>query len=221
GNKFLLKNGLISITGGLILYVKYIKRFIDIVLSVIAIIIFFPMMLIVAILVRLNLGKPIIFKQDRVGLNERIFTLYKFRSMSDKTDEFGELLPKNNRLTKFGKIIRSTSLDELPELFNILKGDMSIIGPRPLLVEYLPRYNNHQKTRHNISPRLSSYAAVNGRASLDWETSVDLDVWYVDNVTFWLDIKIIIKTIVTVFKRENINSDRGKFKGNENGKQGE
>lgn len=203
------------------MYVKYIKRFIDIVLSVIAIIIFFPMMLIVAILVRLNLGKPIIFKQDRVGLNERIFTLYKFRSMSDKTDEFGELLPKNNRLTKFGKIIRSTSLDELPELFNILKGDMSIIGPRPLLVEYLPRYNNHQKKRHNIRPGLTSYAAANGRASLDWETSLDLDVWYVDNVTFWLDIKIIIKTIVTVFKRENINSDRGKFKGNENGKQGE
>src|SRR5699024_2645949 len=129
--------------------------------------------------------------------------------------EFGELLPKNNRLTKFGKIIRSTSLDELPELFNILKGDMSIIGPRPLLVEYLPRYNNHQKKRHNIRPGLTSYAAANGRASLDWED------WYMDNVTFLLDNKIIIKTIVTVFKRENINSDRGKFKGNENGKQGE
>lgn len=193
----------------------------DILLSTIAVIISLPIMLMVAILVRINLGKPIIFKQERVGVNEKIFTLYKFRSMSDRTDEFGELLPKNDRLTKFGKILRSTSLDELLEFFNILKGDMSIIGPRPLLVEYLPRYNNHQKQRHNIRPGLTSYAAANGRASLDWETSLDLDVWYVKNVTLWLDIKIIIRTIVTVFKREDINSDRGKFKGNKNEKQGE
>src|SRR5699024_1498279 len=152
-------------------------------------------------------------------LQGNIFTLYKFRSMTNETNEEGELLPNKLRLTKFGKLLRSTSLDELPELFNILKGDMSIIGPRPLLEEYIPRYSDEQMKRHNMRPGLTSLTAVNGRATLSWEDRLEMDVWYVHNVTFLLDLKILLKTITTVFKRENISSDRGKFLGNENKKE--
>ena len=170
-------------------------------------------MLLVALFVRVNLGSPVIFTQERAGLNGEIFKLYKFRSMTNEVDEHGNLLPNNKRLTKFGKILRSTSMDELPELFNILKGDMSFVGPRPLLTEYLPRYSDEQKKRHNVRPGLTSLTAVNGRASLSWDERLKMDVWYVRNLSFLLDFKIIIKTFITVFKRENISGDRGKFMG--------
>jgi len=174
-------------------------------------------MLIIALLVRIKLGSPVIFKQKRPGLNEKIFTLYKFRTMTDERDENGELLPDSVRLTKFGKFLRSTSLDELPELFNILKGDMSIVGPRPLLVEYLPLYNEHQKRRHEVRPGLSGLAQINGRNAITWEKKFDYDVEYVDNVSFIGDWKIILLTFIKVFKREGINSSESvtmeRFKG--------
>lgn len=201
------------------MYRKFIKRFLDIVLSLIAIIILSPIMLIVALLVRIKLGSPIIFTQRRAGLHGKVFTVYKFRSMTNEVNENGELLSNKKRLTKFGKALRSTSLDELPELFNIFKGDMSIIGPRPLLEEYLTRYNEEQMKRHNMRPGLTSLTAVNGRASLSWKDRLEMDVWYVQNVSFLLDCKIIFKTIITVFKRENISSNRGKFTGTDNDKE--
>ncbi len=191
------------------------KRLLDIIFSSILIIILSPIMIITAILVRTKLGSPIIFTQERVGYNNKVFKLRKFRSMTNETDKNGNLLSKDERMTKFGKLIRSTSLDELPELFNILKGDMSFIGPRPLLVEYLPRYNSEQIKRHNVRPGLTSYTAVNGRATLTWPDRLALDVWYVNNMSFLLDFKILIKTFITVFKRENIDGTRGKFMGNE------
>lgn len=189
------------------MYRNYIKRIIDLILSFMAIIVLSPVLLIVAILVRTKLGSPVIFKQKRPGMNEKIFTLYKFRTMTDETDEQGNLLPDEVRLTKFGKLLRSTSLDELPELFNILKGDMAIVGPRPLLVRYLPRYNEHQKKRHNVRPGFTGYAQVNGRNSISWEEKFDFDVYYVEHVSFLLDVKIIFKTIKVVFAREGISSD--------------
>lgn len=189
------------------IYKKYIKRPMDFILSLIAIIVLSPVLLIVAVLVRTKLGSPVIFKQKRPGLNEKIFTLYKFRTMTDERDKFGELLFDSVRLTKFGKFLRSTSLDELPELFNILKGDMSIIGPRPLLVQYLPLYDEHQKHRHDVRPGLSGWAQVNGRNAISWEDKFDLDVEYVNNVTFIGDWKIIFKTIKKVFVKEGISSD--------------
>mgnify|MGYP001007010421 CR=1 FL=1 len=189
------------------IYKKYIKRPMDFILSLIAIIVLSPVLLIVAILVRTKLGSPVIFKQKRPGLNEKIFTLYKFRTMTDERDKFGELLPDSVRLTKFGKFLRSTSLDELPELFNILKGDMSIVGPRPLLVQYLHLYNEHQKHRHDVRPGLSGWAQVNGRNAISWEDKFDLDVEYVDNVSFTGDWKIIFLTIYKTIKKEGINSD--------------
>lgn len=195
------------------MYRNCFKRIIDFLLSFIGIIVLSPIMILVALLVKINLGSPVIFTQKRAGLKGEVFKLYKFRSMTNETDENGVLLPNKQRLTKFGKILRSTSMDELPELINILKGDMSIIGPRPLLVEYLERYNNEQKKRHDVRPGLTSLTAVNGRASLSWEDKLSMDVWYVKNVNFLLDVKIILKTVVTVFKRENISSDRGKFMG--------
>lgn len=188
-------------------YKRYVKRPMDVILSLLAIIILSPIMLIVAILVRVKLGSPIIFKQERPGLNEEIFTMYKFRTMTDERDENGELLPDDIRLTKFGRLLRSTSLDELPELFNILKGDMSVIGPRPLLVEYLPLYNEHQKKRHHVRPGLSGLAQVSGRNAISWEEKFDLDVEYVENVTFLKDWKIIFFTLKKVFFREGINSE--------------
>lgn len=203
------------------MYRNYIKRIIDLILSFIAIIVLSPVLLIVAILVRTKLGSPVIFKQKRPGMNEKIFTLYKFRTMTDETDEQGNLLPDEVRLTKFGKLLRSTSLDELPELFNILKGDMAIVGPRPLLVRYLPRYNEHQKKRHNVRPGFTGYAQVNGRNSISWEEKFDFDVYYVEHVSFLLDVKIIFKTIKVVFAREGISSDTSatmeEFGGTENG----
>ncbi|PIC56148.1 sugar transferase [Sporosarcina sp. P12(2017)] len=196
---------------------KYVKRLMDFILSLIAIIVLSPILLIVAILVRVKLGGPVLFKQDRPGLNEEIFTMYKFRSMTDEKDENGVLLPNHVRLTKFGKVLRSTSLDELPGLFNILKGDMAVIGPRPLLIEYLPLYNERQKRRHDVRPGLSGLAQVNGRNLITWEEKFDYDVQYVENISFVLDCKIIIKTILKVFKREGVNSSETvtmeKFKG--------
>jgi undecaprenyl phosphate N,N'-diacetylbacillosamine 1-phosphate transferase len=189
------------------MYRKYIKRILDFILSLAAIIILIPVLLIVAILVRTKLGTPVIFKQERPGLNEKIFTLYKFRTMTDERDEEGNLLPDMIRLTKFGKLLRSTSLDELPELFNILKGDMAIVGPRPLLVRYLPLYNEHQKHRHDVRPGFTGYAQVNGRNSITWEDKFDLDVEYTQRVSLLMDIGIILKTIKVVLLREGISSE--------------
>lgn len=188
-------------------YEKYIKRPQDFLCALAAIIVLSPIMLITAILVRTKLGSPIIFKQERPGLNGKIFTLYKFRTMTDKKDENGNLLPDEVRLTSFGKKLRSTSLDELPELFNILNGDMAVVGPRPLLVRYLPRYNAHQARRHEVRPGFTGYAQVNGRNSITWEDKFDKDVYYVDHVTFLGDWKIIFQTVSTVLKREGISSD--------------
>ncbi|WP_433959718.1 sugar transferase [Cytobacillus horneckiae] len=179
----------------------------DLVLSLIAIVLLSPVFIIVAILVKTKLGSPVLFKQERPGLNEKIFNMYKFRTMTDERDKEGNLLPDSVRLTKFGKFLRSTSLDELPELFNILKGDMSVVGPRPLLVKYLPLYNEHEKRRHEVRPGLSGLAQVNGRNSICWEDKFNLDVYYVDNVKFIVDWKIIFMTIKKVFFREGINSE--------------
>lgn len=189
------------------IYRKYIKRLLDILLSLIAIICLSFVFLIVAFLVRVKLGSPVLFKQKRPGMNEKIFLMYKFRTMTDERREDGEFLPDDVRLTKFGKFLRSTSLDELPELFNILKGDMSLVGPRPLLVQYLPLYNKHQKRRHEVRPGLSGLAQVNGRNAISWEEKFNLDVEYVGNVSFSLDIKIIFLTIKKVFIREGISSE--------------
>ena len=189
------------------IYRKYFKRPMDIILSLIALIVLSPILLIVALLVRIKLGSPVIFKQQRPGINEKIFIMYKFRTMTDERDKNGELLPDSIRLTKFGKFLRSTSLDELPELFNILKGDMSVIGPRPLLVEYLPLYDEYQKRRHEVRPGLSGLAQVSGRNAISWEDKFDLDVEYVDNISFFGDWKIIFLTLKKVFIREGISSN--------------
>lgn len=204
----------------IVLYRKYFKRLMDIFLSLIAIIVLSPVLLIVTLLVRTKLGSPILFKQERPGFNEKVFTLYKFRTMTDKRNKLGELLPDSERLTSFGKFLRSTSLDELPELFNILVGDMSIVGPRPLLVQYLPLYNEHQKRRHEVRPGLSGWAQVNGRNAISWKDKFDLDVEYVEKSGFTLDCKIIFMTIKKVLAKEGINSETSAtmelFKGNTN-----
>ncbi|NLM45160.1 MAG: sugar transferase [Clostridiales bacterium] len=186
------------------MYEKYIKRPIDFVLALIGIIVLSPVLLIIAILVRINLGSPVLFKQGRPGLNERIFTIYKFRTMTDERDENGELLPDSMRLTKFGKFLRSTSLDELPELFNILKGDMSFVGPRPLSVMYLPYYTDEERLRHSVRPGLTGLSQINGRNTVNWEERFAYDIEYVNNITFINDMKILLKTIAVVFKREGI-----------------
>lgn len=186
------------------MYAKYIKRWLDFILSLLAIIILSPILLIVALLVRIKLGSPIIFKQERPGLHEKIFTLYKFRTMTDEKDKDGNLLPDDQRLTKFGKLLRSTSLDELPELFNILKGDMSIVGPRPLLVEYLPYYKVDERQRHNVRPGLTGWAQVNGRNAVSWERKFELDCYYVSNISLWLDFKVVISTVMKIIKRSDI-----------------
>lgn len=188
-------------------YEKFIKRPQDFLCALAAIIVLSPVMLITAILVRTKLGSPVIFKQERPGLNGKIFTLYKFRTMTDKKDENGNLLSDEIRLTNFGKKLRSTSLDELPELFNILNGDMAVVGPRPLLVRYLPRYNAHQARRHEVRPGFTGYAQVNGRNAITWEDKFDKDVYYVDNISFLGDWKIVFQTVTTVLKREGISSD--------------
>lgn len=184
----------------------YIKRILDIISSLLAIIILSPLLAVTAVLVKTKLGSPVLFKQERPGKDEKIFTLMKFRTMTDERDENGELLPDEVRLTKFGKFLRSTSIDELPELFNILKGDMSVIGPRPLLVEYIPRYNEHQHRRHEVRPGLSGWAQVNGRNTVSWEDKFDMDVHYVDNYSFAMDVKILFMTVLNVLKKEGISS---------------
>ena len=186
------------------MYAKYIKRILDFILSLLAIIILSPVMLIIYILVRIKLGKPAIFKQQRPGKNEKIFTLYKFRTMTDKKDESGNLLPDSERLTKFGKTLRSTSLDELPELFNILKGDMAIVGPRPLFIRYLPYYTEEERHRHDVRPGLTGLAQINGRNSTNWTERFKLDLKYAQNVSFINDIKIVLKTIMKVLKKQDI-----------------
>lgn len=183
------------------MYKKFLKRFIDILVSGVGIILLSPLLLILWILVRVKLGKPALFTQERPGKDEKIFKLYKFRSMTDERDEKGELLPDEVRLTRFGKLLRSTSLDELPELFNILKGDMSLIGPRPLLVRYLPYYTQEERHRHDVRPGLTGLAQVNGRNALGWEDRFSYDLTYVNHLTFLMDLKIIGMTIGKVVKR--------------------
>jgi len=208
-----------NLQGGI--YRRFIKRPMDFILTLIAIIVLsiIPVFPIVAILVKVKLGSPVLFKQKRPGLNEEIFIMYKFRTMTDQRDENGELLPDRVRLTKFGKFLRSTSLDELPELFNILKGDMSIVGPRPLLVQYLSLYNERQKRRHEVRPGLSGLAQVSGRNAISWEDKFEFDVKYVDSMSFIKDCRIIFSTIKKVFVREGINSETAAtiepFQGNE------
>lgn len=186
------------------MYAKYIKRTLDLILSLMALIVLMPLMIIIGILVRINLGSPIIFKQKRPGKNEKIFTLYKFRTMTDKRDIDGNLLPDEYRLTKFGKFLRSTSLDELPELINIIKGDMAIVGPRPLLVEYLPYYTEKEKHRHDVRPGLTGLAQVNGRNAISWEEKLKYDTEYIKEISFYSDLKIIFKTIKKTIKRKDI-----------------
>lgn len=188
-------------------YEKYIKRPQDACCALLALIVFSPILLIIAILVKCKMGSPVLFKQARPGLNEKIFYLYKFRTMTDAKDEAGNLLPDEVRLTVFGKWLRSTSLDELPSLINILKGEMSVVGPRPLLVQYLPRYNKHQARRHEVRPGFTGYAQVNGRNAISWEKKFDLDIEYVDNITFLRDWNIIFQTVFTVIKKEGISSE--------------
>lgn len=188
------------------IYERYIKRPMDIILSLIAIVGLAPVLLLVAVLVRKKLGKHVIFTQERPGLHEKIFKLYKFRTMTDECDANGVLLPDEDRLTRFGNFLRSTSLDELPELFNILKGDMSVVGPRPLLVKYLPLYNDFQKHRHDVRPGLSGLAQINGRNAITWEQKFEYDVEYTKNITFLGDWKIILLTFKKAFLREGINA---------------
>ena len=185
-------------------YAKYGKRALDILLSAFALIVLSPILAVTALLVRLKLGSPVIFTQDRPGKDGKVFKLYKFRTMSNETDENGVLLPDKMRLNRFGRLLRSTSLDELPELFNILRGDMSIVGPRPLLVKYLDRYNDHDLRRHEARPGLTGLAQVSGRNSLTWKARFEKDVEYVDHVTLLMDIKIILLTVKKVFAREGI-----------------
>ena len=187
-------------------YEKYIKRPKDFVCALLATIVLSPVMAVTAVLVKSKLGSPVLFKQDRPGKDGKIFKVYKFRSMTSEKDENGELLPDEIRLTSFGKKLRATSLDELPELFNIIKGDMSVVGPRPLMPQYLPRYNKHQARRHEVRPGFTGLAQVHGRNAISWEEKFDWDVKYVDHITFLGDWKIILDTVKTVLKHEGISS---------------
>jgi len=201
-------------------YEKFFKRPIDFCCGMAAVLVFWWLYIIIAIMVRVKLGSPVLFVQERPGKDEKIFKLYKFRTMTDERDENGELLSDDIRLTKFGKWLRSTSLDELPEVFNILNGTMSVVGPRPLLVQYLPRYNNEQHRRHEVKPGLSGWAQVNGRNTASWEDKLERDVWYGDHISFVLDVKIILMTVKKAFiKREGISSETSatmeEFMGNE------
>ena len=203
-------------------YEKYFKRPFDLFCGLLAVIIFCWLYVILAILVRIKLGKPVLFKQDRPGKDGKIFKMYKFRTMTDERDESGKLLPDMQRLTKFGKFLRNSSLDELPEVFNIIKGDMSVIGPRPLLVKYLPLYNERQQRRHEVRPGMSGYAQTHGRNNTSWEDKFEMDVQYVDHITFLGDMKIIFDTVVAVLKHDGIDSTETKtvtmeeFKGSGN-----
>ncbi len=196
------------------LYKNYIKRIMDIMFSLISLFILSPVMLLVALLIRIKLGSPILFFQERPGKDEKIFRLYKFRSMSEEKDENGNYLPDEKRLTTFGKLIRRTSLDELPELFNILKGDMSIVGPRPLLVEYLPYYTKIEGKRHQVRPGLTGLAQVEGRNYLSWDERLKKDVVYVEQMSFLLDCKIIIKTFISVIGQKGVAEDTRNIEGN-------
>lgn len=202
------------------IYRRFVKKTMDFLLSLIAIIILSPVFLVVAVLVRTKLGSPVLFKQQRPGLEEEIFTMYKFRTMTDERDEKGELLPNEMRHTSFGKFLRSTSLDELPELVNVLKGDMSLVGPRPLLVDYLSLYNKEQSRRHSVRPGITGYAQVNGRNAISWEEKFEKDMYYVKHVNFILDIKILLMTFIKVFKKEDVNQNSNitmeRFKGTSN-----
>lgn len=203
-------------------YEEYFKRPFDLFCGLLAVIVFSWLYVILAILVRIKLGKPVLFKQERPGKDGKIFEMYKFRTMTDERDESGKLLPDMQRLTKFGKFLRNSSLDELPEVFNIIKGDMSIIGPRPLLVKYLPLYNERQQRRHEVRPGMSGYAQAHGRNNTSWEEKFEMDVQYVDHITFLGDMKIIIDTVVAVLKHDGIDSTETKtvtmeeFKGSDN-----
>lgn len=200
------------------MYANYVKRIVDLTLSLIAVILCSPIFLILFLLVRFKLGSPVLFTQERPGKDEKIFRLYKFRTMTSQTDAQGELLPDEIRLTSFGKKLRATSLDELPELFNILKGDMSIVGPRPLLVKYLPLYNEEQRHRHDVRPGLTGQAQVHGRNAISWEEKFKHDVEYTRNVTFLNDCRIILATILKVIKKDGISSETSatmeEFRGN-------
>ena len=200
------------------MYKNFIKRILDIILSFLALVILSPLLILTAFLIRINLGEPVFFKQLRPGKNEKIFGILKFRTMTDAKDENGNLLPDEIRLTRFGQFLRSTSIDELPELLNILNGDMSIVGPRPLLVQYLERYNEEQKHRHDVKPGLTGMAQVNGRNGITWEEKFHYDLEYVKNITFYGDCKIIFQTVMKVFGREGISSTTSvtmeEFKGN-------
>ncbi len=197
------------------MYRKYIKRILDIILSLLILVLFCWLYIIVAILVRIKLGSPIFFKQQRPGYKEKIFGIYKFRTMTDQRDDNGNLLPDKDRLTSFGKLLRKTSLDEIPELFNILKGEMSFIGPRPLLPEYLPYYTDKEKIRHTVRPGLTGLAQASGRNLVDWDTRLSYDVEYVENLSFKMDMLVIIKTIKTVFGHsEQVAEDTNAAEGN-------
>lgn len=187
------------------MYKKYYKRLFDILISTIALFFLSPLLMLIYFLVKIKFGTPVIFKQKRPGLNEEIFTLYKFRTMTNEKDKQGCLLPNNKRLTSFGKKLRETSLDELPELINILKGDMSFVGPRPLLVEYLPLYNKKQKMRHDVMPGLTGLAQINGRNTINWEKKFEWDFEYLKRISFFLDLYILLKTISKVFNKDGIN----------------
>ena len=189
------------------MYKLFFKRVIDIFFSLIFILLFWWLYIVVAILVKKKLGSPVLFKQKRPGLNEKIFIMYKFRTMIDKKDEKGDLLPDKDRLTKFGKFLRSTSLDEIPELWNVLKGDMSLVGPRPLLVQYLSKYTKEEKRRHEVKPGITGWAQINGRNNTTWSDRFKNDVYYVENFSFLLDMKIIIQTFLKVIKRRDINQN--------------
>lgn len=190
------------------IYRNYLKRPLDAILSLISLILLSPLLLLISILVRIKLGKPILFTQKRPGLNEKIFTIYKFRTMTNEKDKTGKLLPDTKRLTKFGKFLRSTSLDELPELYNILKGDMSFVGPRPLRVEYLTLYNNEQRKRHLVRPGLSGLAQINGRNTINWEDKFAYDITYINSISCLQDLSIIINTILITLKRQGINQSK-------------
>lgn len=200
------------------MYRKFFKRFLDIVISLTFILCFWWLYVILALLIKKNLGSPIIFRQERPGKAEKIFIMYKFRSMIDMKDKNGNLLSDAERLPKFGKILRSTSLDELPEMWNVLKGDMSLVGPRPLLVKYLDRYDNFQKRRHDVRPGITGWAQVNGRNAISWQEKFNYDVEYTEKYSLFLDIKIIFLTIKKVFIREGISQEGNvtmeEFKGN-------
>lgn len=183
-----------------------VKRCIDVAVSLVGLVLLSPLLFVVAVLVRMTMGRPVLFRQVRPGLRGKPFTMYKFRTMLDTRGPDGAPLPDEQRLTRFGRFLRSTSLDELPELVNVLKGEMSLVGPRPLLMEYLDRYTPEQARRHEVKPGITGWAQVMGRNALSWEEKFKLDVWYVDHWTLWLDLKIMVMTLVKVFKREGISS---------------